>query len=229
MASRDAARRGCALLREMLSRGLLGTGPETLMDLVDLCEYVEGNAVNDDNLTPDEAQMLRDANDSREIIGDAVREKLAGHVKTLLAKHVRLQQAVWPGLPKFEPTAERPQQDFFEAVAESFRTENAKLQRFKDWVHAYLDAHGVPHHPPGVHGAEGCRIGDRMDWLMAKVAGLEAENARMKQLIASYGSNPAGFDWGVLGQIDQLERDLAAAREMLTRHAENAAITKDAA
>ncbi len=41
-----------------------------------------------------------------------------------------------------------------------------KLQAFKDWVHGYLDTHGVPHHPPGPHGAEGCRIGDRMDWLM---------------------------------------------------------------
>lgn len=40
-----------------------------------------------------------------------------------------------------------------------------KLQAFKDWVHAYLDAQGVPHHPPGTHGAEGCRIGDRMDWV----------------------------------------------------------------
>jgi hypothetical protein len=49
-----------------------------------------------------------------------------------------------------------------------------KLQAFKDWVHGYLDAHGVPHHPPGPHGAEGCRIGDRMDWLMAKLAELKA-------------------------------------------------------
>ncbi len=45
----------------------------------------------------------------------------------------------------------------------------AKLQAFKDWVHGYLDSHGVPHHPPGTHGAEGCRIGDRMDWLMAEM------------------------------------------------------------
>ncbi len=48
-----------------------------------------------------------------------------------------------------------------------------KLQAFKNWVHAYLDTHGVPHHPPGPHGAEGCRVGDRMDWLMAKLANAE--------------------------------------------------------
>jgi hypothetical protein len=50
---------------------------------------------------------------------------------------------------------------------EELEAERDKLQRFKDWTHAYLDRHGVPHHPPGTHGAEGCRIGDRMDWLMA--------------------------------------------------------------
>lgn len=49
-----------------------------------------------------------------------------------------------------------------------------KLQAFKDWVHAYLDGHGVPHHPPGTHGAAGCRIGDRMDWLMQRHAALRA-------------------------------------------------------
>ncbi len=54
-----------------------------------------------------------------------------------------------------------------------------KLQAFKDWVHAYLDTHGVPHHPPGPHGAEGCRIGDRMDWLMGQQAELRAIDERM--------------------------------------------------
>lgn len=41
MASRERAARGAALLREMMARGLLGTGLETLMQLADLCEYVE--------------------------------------------------------------------------------------------------------------------------------------------------------------------------------------------
>jgi hypothetical protein len=50
-----------------------------------------------------------------------------------------------------------------------------KLQAFKNWVHAYLDEHGVPHHPPGVHGAEGCRIGDRMDWLMERLRKAEGD------------------------------------------------------
>lgn len=50
----------------------------------------------------------------------------------------------------------------------------AELEAFKAWVHQYLDEHKVPHHPPGVHGASGCRIGDRMDWLMQKLAQLAA-------------------------------------------------------
>lgn len=49
------------------------------------------------------------------------------------------------------------------------QADSKKLQAFKDWVHSFLDTHGVPHHPPGSHGAAGCRIGDRMDWLMARV------------------------------------------------------------
>jgi hypothetical protein len=68
-----------------------------------------------------------------------------------------------------------------EAVADSIVARVEKLQRFKDWVHNYLDRHGVPHHPPGTHGAEGCRIGDRMDWLMAQRAELLETLKRAEQ------------------------------------------------
>jgi hypothetical protein len=54
-------------------------------------------------------------------------------------------------------------------IVEEMAKEIERLQAFKDWVHDYLDAHGVPHHPPGTHGAEGCRIGDRMDWVFERV------------------------------------------------------------
>lgn len=51
-------------------------------------------------------------------------------------------------------------------------TERDKLLAFKTWVHAYLDARGVPHHPPGTHGAAGCRIGDRLDHVFAELESL---------------------------------------------------------
>jgi len=66
------------------------------------------------------------------------------------------------------------------------QTKVAKLQRFKDWVHQYLDDRGVPHHPPGTHGAEGCRIGDRMDWLMARIERLKAELDGLVRIIDAH-------------------------------------------
>jgi hypothetical protein len=59
--------------------------------------------------------------------------------------------------------------------------ERDKLKAFKAWTHDYLDKQGVPHHPPGPHGAEGCRIGDRMDWFVAQ---LVARDARIAQVLA---------------------------------------------
>ena len=51
--------------------------------------------------------------------------------------------------------------------------ERDALLRFKQWVHSYLDGKGVPADPGGPHSAEGCRIGDRMDWVYARMAELE--------------------------------------------------------
>lgn len=68
------------------------------------------------------------------------------------------------------------------AACQRAEAERDKLQAFKDWVHRYLDCHGVPHHPPGTHGAEGCRIGDRLDWLMAERERLQAELDKWRPL-----------------------------------------------
>lgn len=43
------------------------------------------------------------------------------------------------------------------------------LQDFKDYVHTRLDAAGVPENPqPPKHALEGCRIGDRLDWVLGR-------------------------------------------------------------
>lgn len=42
-----------------------------------------------------------------------------------------------------------------------------QLRAFKAYVHARLDAAGIPTHPDGEHSKAGCRIGDRLDIVVA--------------------------------------------------------------
>ena len=52
----------------------------------------------------------------------------------------------------------------------ALKSERDKLQAFKDFVHRRLDTAGVPANPePPKHALEGCRIGDRLDWIVEKV------------------------------------------------------------
>lgn len=67
--------------------------------------------------------------------------------------------------------------------AESAEAKLAEREKFKAWVHEYLDSKGVPHHPPGTHGDHGCRIGDRMDWVWAGIDELKAKLAKMEALL----------------------------------------------
>lgn len=86
-------------------------------------------------------------------------------------------------VPPSELVSETVRRHVEQLVADRDRltAERDKLQAFKNWVHGYLDSHEVPHHPPGTHGAEGCRIGDRMDWLMQQIDRLKAEVERLKK------------------------------------------------
>lgn len=80
------------------------------------------------------------------------------------------------------------------AEAGIFRERADKLQAFKDWTHGFLDAHGVPHHPPGTHGAAGCRIGDRMDWLMERHRQLQQYASYCRCCAQSGEHDPIDFD-----------------------------------
>lgn len=94
------------------------------------------------------------------------------------------------------------------------REERDKLQAFKDWTHSYLDAQGVPHHPPGSHGAEGCRIGDRMDWLMGSLRDLREANAALAAACAK-------AEWALGGEEYDPDRYAAAhkaVRAALAKH-----------
>jgi hypothetical protein len=92
-----------------------------------------------------------------------------------------------------------------EEVVVGLTEERDKLQAFKNWVHAYLDGKGVPHHPPGTHGAAGCRIGDRMDWVWAERDRLRDRNAFLQGELEKV--NELGRLWG-FGQ-GELNDDIA--------------------
>jgi len=51
-------------------------------------------------------------------------------------------------------------------MSDDLKADRDKLQKFKDYVHARLDAAGVPTDPDSPHKAEGCRIGGRLDVLI---------------------------------------------------------------
>ena len=70
-------------------------------------------------------------------------------------------------------------------VAEA-RDEANKLQAFKDWVHGYLDAHGVPKEfPNGPHTKEGCRVGDRMEFLLKELEGAKRQCDELTKQLAN--------------------------------------------
>ncbi len=99
------------------------------------------------------------------------------------------------------------------------RTELAERQRFKDFVHAYLDRHGVPHHPPGKHGPEGCRIGDRLDWVLGRVDFSYEPNPQNEKLAGQYRAALRKTEDGkVEGTLESLGRTAA----MLDAHAPDA-------
>lgn len=57
--------------------------------------------------------------------------------------------------------------------------ERGKLQAFKDYVHKRLDEAGIPKEPNGEHSKAGCRVGDRLDIVLAA----EAKAARVAEAL----------------------------------------------
>lgn len=52
--------------------------------------------------------------------------------------------------------------------------------------------------------------GRKFDNLLTIVEQIQAKNEQLKKAIEDFGNNPAGFDWGVLDKIDDLENLLIA-------------------
>jgi hypothetical protein len=63
----------------------------------------------------------------------------------------------------------------------------AAAEKFKTFVHSYLDQHGVAHgDPENQHQKEGCRIGARLDLMFARTAAAEKERDELKQDASRY-------------------------------------------
>lgn len=83
--------------------------------------------------------------------------------------------------------------------------ERDNLQAFKDFVHDYYTAHGVPHHPPGTHGEHGCRIGDRMDWVWEQLSAAQAERDELAACLRRCAVNSSEATGDESKDLPQLE------------------------
>ncbi|MBY0456764.1 MAG: hypothetical protein K2V38_05470 [Gemmataceae bacterium] len=89
--------------------------------------------------------------------------------------------------------------------------ERDALRRFKGYVHGRLDAAGVPADPDSPHKAEGCRIGGRLDLVLARWAA-HAELVALVEFAARMFCDPEACDY------DPAARDfLARADAVLVR------------
>ena len=111
------------------------------------------------------AERGRLLGDVRKALADAL--TLCEERDAAEADRDRLREVAASAVREGEATASRLRHELT-AQRDAALAERDQLAAFKAWVHAYLDAKGVPHSPPGVHGACGCRIGDRMDWVWAE-------------------------------------------------------------
>lgn len=86
--------------------------------------------------------------------------------------------------------------DLVPNLLKALEAEEAKViaaHAFKQYVHSSLDAAGVPVDPESPHKAEGCRIGGRLDWLLAKLAAMAAAVAKLPKTAAALaGAGEAG-------------------------------------
>lgn len=125
---------------------------------------------------PTEVEMLRRRVDDLESIRDQLLAQLPEGMKhcTIIFKecgkgHGRLTAKNWIDHGCQKCAMDELTEKFYEV-----RGQRDKLLAFKAWVHNYLDQHGVPKEfPDGPHTKEGCRIGDRMDWLTGEIVRLK--------------------------------------------------------
>lgn len=79
------------------------------------------------------------------------------------AASFRLMMADAPDATEGSAMSDRKDADLMARAAERLE----KQEKFKEYVHARLDAAGVEQRPDGEHSKAGCRIGDRLDIVLA--------------------------------------------------------------
>lgn len=95
---------------------------------------------------------------------------LIARVRELEANDTMLRGIVAEGMDRYEL-----------AHAEIARLSNAldDAQKFKAYVHKRLDDAGIDTHPDGPHSKEGCRVGDRLDIALSKLARVREQDAKL--------------------------------------------------
>jgi NTP pyrophosphatase (non-canonical NTP hydrolase) len=75
---------------------------------------------------------------------------------------------------------EKNKKDAHEVAEEQYQDELQKARKFKEFVHERLDKMGVPQNfPDGPHTKDGCRIGDRLDWVEKRLKDYYTHLARL--------------------------------------------------
>lgn len=167
----------------------------------------------------DEYDRLRAAaavvNEAKEVIrserqtSERLRERvgsLEGERHTLEVENVKLKEQLRPHIE--DPGGYLAVGGIVQ-LAKNAEAERDKLQAFKNWVHAYLDAKGVTVDPESPHKVEGCRIGGRMDEVFGELSTLRQLVADMtpafEECIAERDQLRAGRE-NILCQIQSLQR-----------------------
>lgn len=94
------------------------------------------------------------------------------------------------------------------------RERAVKLQLFKGYVHARLDAAGVPTDPDSPHKTEGCRVGGRLDEALAFFA-LARDQSEWSQ--ATFGTDQ---ERGPIGALKHLAKEAVEAQQAVVMNSD---------
>jgi hypothetical protein len=90
------------------------------------------------------------------------------------------------------------------AERDRLAAERDALAAFKTYTHQRLDGAGIPTHPDGPHSAEGCRVGDRFDLLIAERDRLAVKVAKMREALEAFSPN----------MMNQVQADVRSCHQM---------------